>query len=308
MPGQAGEPEPAQQRGTTPRQRQPKIRMRAANAFTGTDPSRPKGSLKAKALVLAVKEYARGFSLQNTINDANAVAKRLTEIGFDVHVISDETIGQRVTQKLVKKYLREFVDEVDHDTVAAFAFMGHGAEFHGRHYLLGYEMVEDPAALPDEAVSHQELLGRIEKKQPLCTLAFLDCCREDAEGKRGAVFDKEGLATLPGPQGSLVMYATAEGQFALDVAKGEDGKECHGQFTAALLDHLGKPGVTLQEMAVAVRKQVMEKTEGEQTPEHVSRMTRFGLCLVRPPPLITCPPAGSCLAADGVRRWRRRTR
>ena len=45
MPGQAGEPEPAQQRGTTPRQRQPKIRMRAANAFTGTDPSRPKGYL-----------------------------------------------------------------------------------------------------------------------------------------------------------------------------------------------------------------------------------------------------------------------
>ena len=115
----------AQPEGDSPRQRGV-IKTRATNAFTGTDPSRPKGSLKAKALVLAVKEYARGFSLQNTINDANALAKRLTEIGFDVHVISDETIGQRVTQKLVKKYLREFVAEVDHDTVAAFYFAGHG--------------------------------------------------------------------------------------------------------------------------------------------------------------------------------------
>ena len=104
------------------------------------------------------------------------------------------------------------------------------------------------------------------------------------------------------------MYATAEGQFALDVAKGEDGKECHGQFTAALLDHLGKPGVTLQEMAVAVRRQVMEKTEGEQTPEHVSRMTRFGLCLVRPPRAVRARSAAGYAERVGVRRWRRRTR
>ena len=130
----------------------------------------------------------------------------------------------------------------------------------------------------------QETLSQIEEKQPLVTIACLDCCREDPDdhrglrASRGSIFGGGGLSALQGPAGSLVMYAAGEGKLAADAAA---DNARNGAFTAALLQHLGTPGLELSQMAVKVANTVKEKTGGRQIPEHINRLTRSDLCLVQ---------------------------
>ena len=58
------------------------------------------------------------------------------------------------------------------------------------------------------------------------------------------------------------------------------GQSRNGAFTAALLKHIATPGLTLEQLAVEVVQDVEESTNGAQTPEHVSRLKKAGLCLV----------------------------
>ena len=54
----------------------------------------------------------------------------------------------------------------------------------------------------------------------------------------------------------------------------------NGAFTAALLVHLGQPGLELPDMAVDVTNDVIQMTNGAQVPEYVSRLTAKNVCLV----------------------------
>ena len=74
-----------------------------------------------------------------------------------------------------------------------------------------------------------KVLEQIDEKQPLATLAFLDCCREHVELQRGGAFGAGGLSALPGPAGSLVMYAAGQGKLAADGTASRNGA-----LTAAL--------------------------------------------------------------------------
>ena len=118
-------------------------------------------------------------------------------------------------------------------------------------------MVDNPEDLsvPGFAVHQQELLRNLEAKKPIVTLAILDCCREKVAGRaRDAFGGPGGLAALPGPAGSLIMYATGAGELAQDGSEGG-----HGIFTETLLKYLDKP-LELGAMAKKVAKEVAEKT------------------------------------------------
>ena len=88
-------------------------------------------------------------------------------------------------------------------------FAGHGAEQGGNNYLIPQEF-PDKEDLEFAAINQQNTLEKIKSKSPLVTLAILDCCRESAEMRAG-YGGGQGLSSLAGPAGSLVMYATGEG-------------------------------------------------------------------------------------------------
>ena len=135
-------------------------------------------------------------------------------------------------------------------------FSGHGAELNGEHYLLAQEMVpiDKPERVKTRAVHQQEVLKKLEAKNPIVTLGILDCCREKVSFRaRRAFGGPGGLAALPGPAGSLVMYATGAGQLA------QDGEGVNGVFTKVLLKYLDKP-LKLEDIAKKVAKEVSEKT------------------------------------------------
>ena len=254
------------------------------------------------ALVIGTKDYTHIKPLDNTLNDADDVAKMFEEMGCDVMKLTDVTAKeglefpalaqapdaesgvaftkknpeQMVTKKIMEKCRRELLAKIEHygraNTAVIFAFMGHGAEYDGKQYLLPQDWDDEPRALEDEAMQLQATLRQIEAKKPLLTLAFLDCCREHVELQRGGVFGAAGLSALAGPSGSLVMYAAGQGQLA------SDGASRNGAFTEALLKHFGTPGQTLEQMAVSVRNEV--KAKCGQEPESHNRLNVAGLCLV----------------------------
>ena len=80
---------------------------------------------KGKALIMGVQNYDGDRRLKNTLNDAHAIEGVFHRIGFDTHTLTDETAdGGKVDGTQMYLAIEEFVEEVDQDTVAAFAFMG----------------------------------------------------------------------------------------------------------------------------------------------------------------------------------------
>ena len=152
----------------------PKWARRGVAEFCGRASNRAVGTLKARALVIGINAYVRD-SLQNAVNDAEDVAARLEEIGFDVDLLTDNTQEEagKVTRKDILAHRRHFETSVDENTVAVFAFMGHGVEHGGKQYFLPSEMVDDPAELDDDGIDQKYTLDRIQSKKPLVTIAFL---------------------------------------------------------------------------------------------------------------------------------------
>jgi hypothetical protein len=243
--------------------------------------------LKAKALVIGIRDYVRE-PLKNTVHDATDIAAKLTAIGFDVTLLTDDN-GADLSSKGLKKAIRKFIEKLDANTAVAFAFMGHGAELDGEHYLLPQEMVEEPEDLPDEAIHQQKVLQDIETQKPIVTLAILDCCREKVSGTRSAFGGPGGLAAVQGPVGSLVMYATGEGQLA------QDGSGHNGVFTEALLQYIDQP-MRLDDIAMKVCGEVQKKTGGKQVPEQrnaLSAAVHFVTAEPQPAPAPAVVPAAT---------------
>lgn len=104
-------------------------------------------------------------------------------------------------------------------------------------------------------------------------LVFLDACRDNplmASGSRGIA---KGLAPISVSEGTLIAYATKDGQTA------EDGTgQANSPFTAALLEHLADP----DDIAVVlrtVRSKVMQRTNNRQQPWEYGSLTGGALVL-----------------------------
>eukprot|EP01046_Picozoa_sp_COSAG06_P035831 COSAG06_NODE_3891_length_4800_cov_100.142948_4_plen_180_part_00 len=99
---------------------------RAAYGVEGRDPSEP---LKAVALVIGIQNYEGTRELKNTLSDAKAVAEKFEGMGFDAMSLTDENAeGGKVDQDQMEDAIEAFVEKVDENTIAAFAYMGASAK------------------------------------------------------------------------------------------------------------------------------------------------------------------------------------
>jgi uncharacterized caspase-like protein len=104
-------------------------------------------------------------------------------------------------------------------------------------------------------------------------LVFLDACRDNplmASASRGI---SKGLAPINVSEGTLISYATKDGQTAEDGAA-----QKNSPFTTALLEHLSDP----DDIAVVlrtVRSKVMQRTSNRQQPWEYGSLTGGALVL-----------------------------
>lgn len=207
------------------------------------------------ALVIGNSAYASA-RLANPVNDATDMADALGKCGFAVTKVTD------ADKKTMRQAVRTFIDGVDRGTVALFYYAGHAVQTRGENYLIpvGADVkLEDE--IPDECVSLTSVLGSLENAKAGVNLIILDACRDNPfRGFKRSL--ERGLKVLEAPKDSesYIAYATAPGSVAAD------GTERNGTYTACLLKHLLTPNQPVEVLFKQVRKEVKERTGGQQVP------------------------------------------
>src|ERR1700722_3917194 len=175
-------------------------------------------------LVIGNNQYASS-PLINPTHDADLIAKTLTRLGFEVHLIKD---GSQVQ---IKRAIQAFGADLENggpDAVGLFYYAGHGLQMNGRNYLIPVGAhIERDADVEIEAVSADWVLEEMRYARNRLNFIILDACRNNpfARSFRGG---SSGLARMDAPAGVLIAYSTAPGEVA------EDGAGVNSPYSEAL--------------------------------------------------------------------------
>jgi hypothetical protein len=239
-----------------------------AQLAASVKPSPPQASAPrriAHALVIGNGAYPGSGRLDNPVNDANAISQKLRSMGFIVTTVTDAN-RQRLVQSMAQ--FRRTAASAD---ISLLYYAGHGVQIFGTNYILPTDVDQtDPAQATIQGVS---LNSVVENFLPGKTkLVFLDACRDNALQRTSDRSVSKGLAPISVAEGTLISYATKDGQTAAD------GVGKNSPFTQALLEHINDP----QDIAVVLRKvreRVMKITGGKQQPWEYGSLTGGELVL-----------------------------
>jgi len=260
------------------------------------------------ALVIGNGAYRAG-ALANPVNDARAMAATLKSLGFEVTAKENLDLAG-----MVEAVRALYLKSKDYD-VRLFYYAGHGVQIKGRNYLVpvGVQAIAEED-VGSRTLDLNELLERLGSVRPGLNLVVLDACRSNpflgptmltADGRaiklRGMSGARPGLAQVEAAQGTLVAYATAPGQVAVDGNQG-----ANGLYTHHLLNFMTVPGLPVETLFKRVRNAVTRDTRGEQIPwesssmvgEFCFRHVAGGGCLANGESRAFEPGAGSASGTD----------
>lgn len=205
------------------------------------------------ALVIGNSAY-KDAPLINPVNDARAIARALTETGFQV------VLKENSPQRVMLDALRDFGDRLRQGGTGLFYFAGHGMQVKGRNYLIPVGAnIEREDEVAYAAVDAQAVLDKMESAGNNANIMILDACRNNPFA-RSTRSGQSGLAQMDAPIGTLVAYATAPGSVA------SDGSGGNGLYTQHLLKAMRQPGYKLEDVFKQVRAGVRKDSQGKQVP------------------------------------------
>lgn len=245
-------------------------------------------ALRGVALVIGEAGYKTLPQLGNASRDAQAMARLLDELGFDVTTISDRDA------KRLKRDLENFASDAEGADVALVFYSGHAIEAGGENWLVPVDADGDALTDPQQRlVALTPAIEALKANVPLA-LVFLDACRSNPFPPGAALkldgsaltISASGLGATRGviaagssaaqqAVGTLFGFAASPGQAALDGPPGEDSP-----YTAALLRHFAATGqAELGQVMRMVTEEVYLKTRGRQRPwvnESLTGLLYFG--------------------------------
>lgn len=214
------------------------------------------------ALVIGNSAYVHTAALPNPRADAAAMAAKLRGLGFTVLDGYDRDHAQ------TRELLRRFADAAATADVALFYYAGHALQVDGQNYLLPVDaQLAKEADLKYETYRLDDLMQDLGQARKL-RLAVIDACRDNPLGRRMArtmgtrsAAVRQGTAPVTPPvTDMLIAFATRAGEVAFD---GDTG---HSPYTAALLQHIGTPGLDVTRMFGKTRDAVLVSTHRKQEP------------------------------------------
>lgn len=249
------------------RQQELEAQLAAVQSQGASRPSAPAAVVRnAHALVIGNAAYPGSMRLLNPVNDANAISQKLRSLGFTVTTVTDMN-RQRLVQSMTQ--FRRSAASAD---LSLLFYSGHGVQIFGTNYILPTDV--DQGDVAQATIQGVRLNEVVENFMPGKTkLVFLDACRDNPLMRTGDRSVSVGLAPIAVAQGTLISYATKDGQTASDGVGTRNSP-----FTAALLEHLGDPN----DIAVVLRKvreKVMQATGGKQQPWEYGSLTGGELVL-----------------------------
>lgn len=214
---------------------------------------------KRVALVIGNSAYRHASPLRNPANDARKITAALEQVGFKV------TAGYDLDYAGMRATIGRFERELDDAGVALVYYSGHGIGVDGVNYLIPVDAtLETKSQLQLETISADWLLNDVVNAEERVSIIMLDACRNNpfsrsfAARTRGAV--ATGLAEIQAKSGAYIAFATAPGNTA------SDGAGENSPFTNAVLRHITTPGLEIDRMMKAVRREVLQETGNGQLP------------------------------------------
>ena len=251
--------------------------------LAGALPLHAQDRLNGVALVIGQSSYQHLAPLENPRNDARAIDRLLSDLGFEVDSVID------ADRRKLTRTLERFAEDAADADVALVYYSGHGIEAGGENFLVPVDA--DVSALDkagETLVPLSQLLTKLQASVPV-TILLLDACR-DSPFPAGATVRVDGgsppvpvaAAGLSAPRGatplaapapakrpvpgreeygSVLGFAAAPGRVALD---GEPGG--NSPYAAALIKHLSAGGYDFGDVMTMVSEEVWLKTRAAQTP------------------------------------------
>jgi hypothetical protein len=218
---------------------------------------------RRKALVIGNDVYARVSKLEAARADAKAIGQALSSVGFDVSLHTD------LSERAMKRAMREFKARVEGGDEVAFFFAGHGVQIDGINYLLPVDIAgQNEDQVRDEAVPLQRILDDMDDRKAGFVLAMIDACRDNPFRTTGRAIGGRGLAPTSAATGQMIIFSAGTGQQALDRLHDNDS-EPNGVFTRVFLREMVKPGISVDRVLRNVRQEVVQLARSvgkEQTP------------------------------------------
>lgn len=213
-------------------------------------------SQKKIALVIGNGDYKNAGSLENTLNDAEDMARVLRDLGFDVSLVKNADMTK------LKAAIDNFGLKLSNYDIGLFYYAGHGLQSKGYNYFIPVDAeLKSEAQVEFNCVRTDRLLSLMEAASNPTNIIILDACRNNPfERSWSRSASGGGLAFMDAPAGSLIAYATAPGKTA------SDGYGRNGLYTSALLQYIKVPGLGIEQMFKKVRKTVSEKSGKAQIP------------------------------------------
>ncbi len=230
------------------------------------------------ALVVGIDKYSNlpaSQQLRNAANDAAAMTKAFTSLGFDV------VSGINLTRREFNRKLVEFDQKLKPGDTAAVYFAGHGVQILQNNYLLPGDIPQansnEEELLIREAISLHSLLDMLEKKGTRINFIVLDACRDNPfeGGGSRAVGGARGLSRVTPPSGTFIMYSAGANQTALDRLSDDDPNP-NSVYTRTLLPLLVRPGQNIVSLAKDVQVQVTNlarSVKHTQVPAYYDQIT-----------------------------------
>jgi hypothetical protein len=205
------------------------------------------------ALVIGNDQYPTD-PLRNAVNDAQAIAKTLSDLGFKVMI---KTNADYATMRGVAV---EFAKVMEGATAAVFYYAGHGIQYRGQNYLIPTDAkLTSEASIAFNAMPVTQILDTMDDAKVRHKFIILDACRNNPFNN---VFTSTGLAKIQAPPGTIVSFAAAAGQVAPDGAEG-----VNSLYTAALVREMRDPQQQAAAMFQRVQTNVAQESMYKQLPE-----------------------------------------
>lgn len=213
------------------------------------------------ALVIGNSAYKSISPLTSPTYDANDMALTLTNLGFQVVRLENQT------QRAMKSAIRALGAQLNKGGVGLFFFAGHGVQLNGVNYLLPVDAdITKEHEIEDQGVSMNLVMGELESARNRMNIIILDACRDNPYSThfRSAT---RGLAVIKNaPTETFIAFSTQPGEKAR-----EDDR--NGIYTQELLKHIRTPGLGIEDVFKRVRAGVLQKTQGQQQPWESSSIT-----------------------------------
>ena len=192
---------------------------------------------KRLALVLGNDAYVAVPSLQKAVNDANALEKKLSALGFEV------IKGVNLTRRQTVQKIQDLATRISIGDKVVFFYAGHGVQIDRSNLLLATD-IPATGGIEEEYVRFegfdvQKILDMIRGRGAQTTIMILDACRNNpfkaSKTTRAIGGLTRGLVPIRETRrGTFIMYSADEGQEAFD-SLGADDNDANSVFTRNLL-------------------------------------------------------------------------